>query len=143
MDSADLPETISLAPMTCSTLPSLPKRCSPSPYRLLLKVDCQVTTVSAGYSSVTTIVSGTSRPSFSENTPPDINAALGSGRSRAVIIQAIWCTMFSVTFPPENSQYNLQLINLNGSNSRSGRPFRKAFQLTFCAVQFEGTLRTH
>src|SRR5438034_164079 len=74
---------------------------------------------------------------------PDINAALGSGRSRAVIIQAIWCTMFSVTFPPENSQYNLQLINLKGSNSRSGRPFRKAFQLTFCAVQFEGTLRTH
>src|SRR5882762_8829870 len=51
--------------------------------------------------------------------------------------------MFSVTFPPENSQYNLQLINLKGSNSRSGRPFRKAFQLTFCAVQSDGTCRTH
>src|ERR1700686_5325648 len=110
---------------------------------LLLKVDCHVTTVSAGYSSVATIVSGTWRPSFSEKTPPDINAALGSGRSSAVMIHAIWCTMFSVTFPPENSQYNLQLMNLKGSNSRSGRPLRKAFQLTFCAVQSDGTFRTH
>src|SRR6266513_478988 len=50
--------------------------------------------------------------------------------------------MFSVTFPPENSQYNRQLINWKGSNSRSGRPVKKAFQLTFCAVQSGGNLRT-
>ena len=42
----------------------------------------------------------------------DIDAALGSGKSRAVWTQAIWCTMFSVMFPPENSQNRRQLMNL-------------------------------
>src|SRR6266700_8210297 len=59
------------------------------------------------------------------------------------MIKAIWWTMFSVTFPPENSQYKRQLINLYGSNGRELRPFRKRFQSTFAAVQSVGTGRTH
>ena len=89
------------------------------------------------------MVSGTSRPSFSENTPPDMYAADGRGKSSAPMTQAIWCTMFSAQLPPENSQNNRQLISLNGSKGRSGRPLRNALQFTFCAVQSEGTGRTH
>src|SRR3954469_20103047 len=59
------------------------------------------------------------------------------------MIHAIWCTMFSVTLPPENSQNKRQFINLFASNGQSGRPFRNALQLTFCAVQSEGIARTH
>src|SRR5690349_16500460 len=59
------------------------------------------------------------------------------------MIQAIWCTMFSVTLPPENSQNSRQLMNLYPSNARSGRPLRKACQFTFCALQSDGTGRTH
>src|SRR5215470_11812537 len=51
--------------------------------------------------------------------------------------------MFSAQFPPENSQNRRQLISLNPSNGRSGRPLRKAFQSTFCGVQSAGTGRTH
>src|SRR3989442_5087105 len=51
--------------------------------------------------------------------------------------------MFSVTFPPENSQYSLQFMNRKPSKGRSGLPFRKAFQFTFSAVQAGGTARTH
>src|SRR5207245_11612679 len=51
--------------------------------------------------------------------------------------------MFSVTFPPENSQYSLQFMNRKPSKGRSGLPFRKAFQFTFSAVQSGGTARTH
>src|SRR5690349_8495361 len=59
------------------------------------------------------------------------------------MIQDIWWTMFSVTLPPENSQNNRQLMNRLASKSRFGRPFRNACQFTFCAVQSEGTGRTH
>src|ERR1700752_4668440 len=51
--------------------------------------------------------------------------------------------MFSAQLPPENSQNNRQLMNLNPSKGRSGRPFRKALHSTFCGVQSEGTGRTH
>src|SRR5258708_799431 len=99
--------------------------------------------MSLGKSSVTAMVSGTSRPSFSENTPPDMYAADGSGKSSAPMIQAIWCTMFSAQLPPANSQNSRQLMSLKGSKGRSGLPFRNALQLTFCAVQSDGTGRTH
>src|SRR5215475_12195975 len=59
------------------------------------------------------------------------------------MIQAIWWTIFSVILPPENSQKSRQLMNLYGSKGRSVRPFRNALQFTFCAVQSEGTGRTH
>jgi hypothetical protein len=39
-------------------VPSLPRMCSPNPKCLLLKVDCQVTTMSLGKPRVTAIVSG-------------------------------------------------------------------------------------
>src|SRR5579863_7964634 len=99
--------------------------------------------MSCGKSSVTAIVSGTSRPSFSEKTPPDMYAADGSGRSSTPMIQAIWWTKFSAQFPPENSQNRRQLMSLKPSKGRSERPLRKAVQSTFCAVQSEGTGRTH
>src|SRR5262249_4534374 len=51
--------------------------------------------------------------------------------------------MFSVTFPPENSQKSRQLMNLLASKARSERPFRNAFQFTFCALQSAGIGRTH
>src|SRR5262249_36726881 len=51
--------------------------------------------------------------------------------------------MFSVTFPPENSQNKRQLMNLCGSKGRRGRPLRKASQLTLLAVQSCGIGRTH
>src|SRR5215472_12717950 len=51
--------------------------------------------------------------------------------------------MFSVTFPPENSQKSRQLMNLLESNARSGRPFKNAFQFTFWALQSGGMGRTH
>ena len=53
------------------------------------------------------------RRSFSEKTPPDMYADSARPRSSAVMIHAIWCTMFSVTLPPENSQNNRQLMNLS------------------------------
>src|SRR5437764_8326217 len=46
-------------------------------------------------------------------------------------------------FPPENSQYNRQLMNLNGSKSRAFLPFRNASQRTLPAVQSLGTALTH
>src|SRR5206468_11541511 len=52
-------------------------------------------------------------------------------------------TMFSVTFPPENSQNNRQLMNLFGSKGCAGRFSRKAFQFTFEELQSEGIWRTH
>src|SRR2546423_11709939 len=134
---------MSVAPAMCSSVPSLPSSLSPKPKRLLLNVDCHVTTRSLGKSSVTAIVSGTSRPSFSEKTPPDIYAALGNGRSSADIIQAIWCTMFSVIFPPENSQNSRQLTYLYASNGRFARPLRKAAQFTLAGLQSGGTGLTH
>src|ERR1041384_1706019 len=124
-------------------VPCDPRIRSPSPWRLLLKVDCQVTTRSLGKSRVTAIVSGTSRPSFSEKTPPDMYAPDGSCRSSARMIHAIWCTMFSVTFPPENSQYSRQLMNLNGSNGRFERPLRNESHFTLALVQSGGTGRPH
>src|SRR5262249_1980144 len=51
--------------------------------------------------------------------------------------------MFSVMFPPENSQNSRQLMNLYASNERSVRPLRNELQFTFWAVQSEGTGRTH
>src|SRR6516162_8096578 len=51
--------------------------------------------------------------------------------------------MFSVTFPPENSQNSRQLMNLLASKARSGRPFRNACQFTFCALQSAGMGLTH
>src|ERR1022692_1910309 len=89
MNSPSSPFTISDSPHPCSMVPSLPRMCSPNPKCLLLKVDCQVTTRSLGKSKVTAIVSGTSRPSFSEKTPPDMNAAVGTVRSSAVMTHAI------------------------------------------------------
>src|ERR1041384_3301291 len=67
----------------------------------------------------------------------------GSCRSSARMIHAIWCTMFSVTFPPENSQYSRQLMNLNGSNGRFERPLRNESHFTLALVQSGGTGRTH
>src|SRR5258708_33459455 len=57
--------------------------------------------------------------------------------------QAIWWTMFSVIFPPENSQNRRQLMNLYASNGRSARPFRNAPQFTLVALQSAGTGLTH
>src|SRR5262245_34824092 len=59
------------------------------------------------------------------------------------MIHAIWCTMFSVTLPPENSQNRRQLMNLLASKERARRPFRKASQFTFWALQSAGIGRTH
>src|SRR5258708_29976202 len=51
--------------------------------------------------------------------------------------------MFSAQLPPANSQKSRQLMSLKPSNGRSGRPLRNALQFTFCAVQSDGTGRTH
>src|SRR5512141_1201371 len=59
------------------------------------------------------------------------------------MIQENWCTAFSVTLPPENSQYSRQLMNLNASNGRAARPLRNASHPTLSAVQSGGTFRTH
>ena len=69
---ADLPVIISVVPANHSIVPSDPKMRMPSPKRALLNVDCQDTVTSPGKSMMTEIVSGTSRPSFSEKTPPDM-----------------------------------------------------------------------
>ena len=89
------------------------------------------------------MVSGTSRLSFSENTPPDMYAATGTGRSSTPMIQESWWTMFSVMFPPENSQNSRQLMKRNASNGRAGRPSRNRSHCTLSAVQSDGTGRTH
>src|SRR5262249_50996912 len=70
-------------------------------------------------------------------------AEVGSGKSSVRMIKPIWWTMFSVTLPPENSQYSRQLMNLLGSNGLARLPLRKRFQSTFAAVQSGGTDRTH
>src|SRR5579884_1230727 len=51
--------------------------------------------------------------------------------------------MFSVMFPPENSQNRRQLMNLFASNGCEGRPFKNAYQRTFCGLQSGGIGRTH
>ena len=66
MLSVYFPVTMSVAPLTCSTVPSEPRMRSPKPYLLLLNVDCHSTVRSLGNSKVTATVSGTWRPSFSE-----------------------------------------------------------------------------
>src|SRR5260370_27556779 len=94
---------MSVAPDSRSIVPSDPSKRSPSPKWLLLNVDCHVTTRS-GNSSVTAMVSGTSRPSFSEKTPPDIAAATGTGRSHRPLNKDNWHRLFPVTLSPRNSQ---------------------------------------
>jgi hypothetical protein len=59
------------------------------------------------------------------------------------MIHATWCTMFSVTLPPENSQKSRQLMYLKPSNSGSLRPSRNSFQFTCSGLQSSGTGRTH
>src|SRR5664279_4330361 len=137
------PVTISVAPVTCSTVPSEPRKRSPNPKWLLLNVDCHSTVRSLGNSKVTAMVSGTCLPSLSEYTPPIMPAASGSGRSIAVMIHAIWCTIFSVTLPPENSQNRRQFIYLLASNAIFGRLTRNRSQFTCCGLQSPGTSRYH
>src|ERR1017187_4498536 len=138
-----LPVTMSVAPVICSTVPSEPRKRSPSPKWLLLNVDCHSTVRSLGNSNVTAIVSGTCLPSLSEYTPPIMPAASGSGRSIAVMIHAIWCTMFSVTLPPENSQNRRQFIYLLASNAIFGRLTRNRSQFTCCGLQSAGISPYH
>src|ERR1700744_2331685 len=59
------------------------------------------------------------------------------------MIHEIWCTIFSVTLPPENSQKSRQLMYLKPSNLGSFRPSKNSFQFTWSGLQSEGTGRTH
>ena len=72
-----------------------------------------------------------------------MSAASGNGRFSAVMIHAIWCTMFSVTLPPENSQNSLQLMNWLASNAVFGRFTRNKSQFTCAGLQSAGIARYH